>query len=139
VTDSVSSKPAARNWLGLLFAIPLFAMSMLCDHFGIFQYFWASVISITAMSFAIWENRSYHTEIWFWVTLLVFALLHIFLIEVIAEHKWLMSIGHGTGGGVAGIALVDGLIITAVIRFPDWITSSLQWIFSADSKGTVTK
>jgi hypothetical protein len=139
VTDSASSKPAVRKWLGLLLAIPLFALMMLCDHFGIFQYFWATVISITAMAFAIWENRSYHNEIWFWVTLLVFTLLHIFLVEIIAEHKWLNSVHGYETHGLLGFALADGAIMTAVIRFPDWITSSLEWMFSDDSKGAVTK
>ena len=111
----------------------------LLDHFGVFQYFWISVISIIALSFAVWENRSYHKEVWFWITLFAFTALHALLVMIVGQRRWLMSVGHGTGRGVAGIAIADGLVITAVIRFPDWITSSLEWIFSKDGEGTAAK
>ena len=110
---------------------------MLFDHLGIGQYFWISIISVMALSFAVWENRSYHKEIWYWITLVFFFLFHVYLVIVIGEHKWLTSIGHGNAGhGVVLVAIVDGLIISAVIRFPDWITSTLAWFFSDNAERT---
>jgi hypothetical protein len=139
VTDSPSSKRATRKWLYGLLGVSGFVTLLLFEHFGIFQYFWVSIISIVALSFAVWENRSYHKEIWFWITLFAFTALHLFLVLIVGEHKWLVSIGHGTGGGVAFLAIVDGLIITAAIRFPDWITSSFEWIYGGKMEGTAEK
>lgn len=137
--DDTSSNLETRKWLYWLLAIAGCAAMIFLDHFGMFQYFWVSIISITALSFAIWENRSRHKELWFWITLFAFTSLHLFLVIIVGEHKWLMSVGHGTGQGVAGVAIADGLIMTGVIRFPDWITSTLEWFFSDGPEGTVSK
>ena len=143
MTANASPKPKTRNWLYWLVGIAGLVIMMLFDHLQIFQYFWISIISIIALSFAVWENKSYHKELWFWITLSAFTSLHLLLVLVVGEHKWLMSIGHGTGGGLAFLAILDGLVITAVIRFPDWITSTLSWFFNDNpgngAEGTATK
>jgi hypothetical protein len=140
MTDAVSSAPKTRKVLywGLGIIAGLTTM-LLFDHFGIFQYFWISFISIIALSFAVWENRSYHKEIWFWISLFGFTALHLFFVVIVGEHRWLMSIGHGTGQGVAMVAIADGLVITAVIRFPDWITSTMEWFFSDDLRDSAER
>ena len=141
MTDAAAGRQSARNWIGLLLAIPVIAVSIVFDQFGIGQYFLISLISVIALSIAVWENRSFHREIWFWITLFAFAGLHVFLVMFISEHKPLMNanIAHGPCNGAGFLAILDGLIITAVIRFPDWITSSLKWVFSDNQKGTTTQ
>jgi hypothetical protein len=136
MTEVTTANHPARKWLGLLFAVPAVALMMLFDHFGASQYLLISLISIMALSFAVWENRSYHKEFWFWFMLLIFTGIHLLLVLMVGEHRWLTSAAPGAGHGVAFLALLDGLVITAFIRFPDWITSSLKYIYSDDQGGS---
>ena len=128
------------NLLAIGAGLSMFTLMLLGDQIGVHEYFWATLLSITALSFAVWENRSYHHEPWFWISLAVFLLLHVMLISAIARYKVLTRVHGYDARGLLAIALVDAVIMTAVIRFPDWVVSSLNWFFGdSNVEGTVAK
>jgi hypothetical protein len=137
VSDTVASTSGLPTWTGALLGLPLFGLMILSDHFGFHEYFWATVVSVTAFSLAIWENRSYHVEIWFWISLLLFAAIHAILVVVTAQHRLFSDVHGYNARGLIFIALVDFAIITGVIRFPDWVVSSYDWFFG-DQRGERT-
>ena len=128
--------PIPFGWAVLIIAVGGIT-EIIAERFGMFAFFMGTVFAIIALYFAASINWRLHTEPWFWVCLCSFVLLHVPLVFLIG--KYVPMKGHIDGRGVVGIALADAAIMTAVIRFPDWITSSLEWIFSKDGEGTATK
>ena len=140
MTESPTQERYSRPWMGLVAGIPVFAIMLLCEHLGVYEYFWATLSSVIAMSLAIWENRSFHKEVWYWISLVVFVILHVLLIAVIARYKILTNVHGPDARGLLGLTLVDFAIMTAVIRFPDWVISSLTWFFGdPKAEGSVAK
>ena len=143
MTTETPSKPDSQKTLHYVLAgiaaLTLGILGEVVDHFGYNQYFWIGGISLMALSFAIWENRSFHKEFWFGFVLVVFFVFHAFLVLIVGQRHWLDSIGHGTGRGVAVVALLDAGVMSGFIRFPDWITHILESHFGVSNEGTAAK
>jgi hypothetical protein len=124
-----SNSPFTRKWLLVCFGLEIIGMAMF-GYFGIFQYFFPVLVSVGAILLAACFTWKLHYELWFWFTLIVAVLIHAPLVYLFAKN--VPHMGHIDGHGVAGLVLVDAVLISAVIRFPDWLEDTIKW-FSSDN------
>jgi hypothetical protein len=124
------------RWIALMIALLLAGMALF-DHFGFLNFFWPVLISLSAIIGSAFFCWNLHHEAWFWTTLSVAALVHVPLTLWLATRPNIHAFIQGKG--VFLPALVDALLISAFIRFPDFLRDSIKWFSSEETASTNTE
>jgi hypothetical protein len=112
------SRNALILWFVLFLCVTLAVLSGL-DYFGNFELAYPILISITVLSVVIKIYPELYRKRWFWMTLLVFSLLHLFLIIYVPwKADWL------PGSTLFIIALPDVALMIGVITFVQKLIST---------------
>jgi hypothetical protein len=130
MTDN-TSKPFPRRWIVAMICLEIVGM-VIFGYLGIFEYFLPIFFSVAAIILAASMSWKLHHESWFWVTVVGAILIHTPLIIWIA-HLGVLK-GHIDGRGLAALVLVDAVLITTVIRFPDWVEETIRWFSSSNTE-----